>query len=97
MHRNFRLGSFKIEPHLGALSALAKLAGRVGGAVAVTAAQVKLATLGVPLPVLQQVEAELRKEGLSLGALAKSAPKAGTLGALTTDAIAGHWLASKVL
>ncbi len=95
--RNFRLGPFKIEPHLGALSSLAKLAGRVGGAVAVTAAQVKLATLGVPLPVLQQVESELRKEGLSLGALAKPAPKAGTLGALTTDVIAGQWLASKVL
>jgi len=95
--RNFQLGPFKIRPPLGALSALAKVAGRIGGPVAVTALQVKLATLGVPLPLLQEVEAELRKEGLSLGALARPAPKAGTLGALTTDVIAGKWLASRVL
>jgi len=96
-HRNFRLGPFKFEPHFGALSALAKVAGRIGGAVAVTAAQVKLSSLGIPPSVLREVEAELRKAGLTLGALAKPAPKAGTLGALTTDVIAGQWLASKVL
>jgi hypothetical protein len=85
-------------PYLqGTLSELAKAAGRIGEKAVAAATQTKLARVGIAPPVLRRVEAELRKDGLSLGALAKPAPKAGTLGALTTDVIAGQWLASKVL
>src|SRR5690606_24099385 len=92
-----RLGRFKIRPHMGTLAALANVTSRIGGRVAMTALQVKLAQLGIPPAVLRDVEAELQREELSLGALAKPAPKPGTLGALSTEAIAGQWLASKVL
>lgn len=58
--------------------------------------RVKLATMGIGPPVLQSIERELKREGLSLGPLAKPSPVIGTLASLTPQALAGRWLSQKM-
>ncbi|HLL25835.1 MAG TPA: hypothetical protein VK427_27040, partial [Kofleriaceae bacterium] len=53
------------------LSALGRLAGRVGVNVGASALQTKLATLGVGADMVGLVEEELNREGLTLGALGR--------------------------
>ncbi len=78
------------------LAALGRIGGRVGYRVGVAALRAKLATMGVTPLMLGEVEQELNREGLSLGAMAKPAPMAGTLAAVTPDAIAGRWIAGRI-
>lgn len=90
------IGNQRIRPDTRLLGALGRVGGRLGYAAGVEALRVKLASLGLGAPVLNSVERELRREGLSLGPLAQPPPMLGSLGALTPEAIAGRWLASKM-
>jgi hypothetical protein len=56
---------------------------------------VKLASWGINDMMLREVERELNAEGLTLGELAQPPPMPGSLAAVTTDALAGRWLASR--
>jgi len=76
--------------------AIARVGGRLGYHAGVAALREKVADLGVTAPVLASFEHELNREGLTLGPLATPAPMAGTLAAVTPEAIAGRWLASKI-
>jgi hypothetical protein len=91
-----RIGKARVRPNVPLLAALGRVGGRLGGQVGVEALRIKLATLGVTPPVLNTIERELNREGLSLGPLAQPAPMLGTLGALTPEALAGRWLAHKI-
>jgi hypothetical protein len=94
--RNLRVGRFNVRPNTPLLAALGRVGARLGGNVAVQAIRVKLAAMGVTPMVLGPIEQELNREGLSLGALAAPPAMLGSLAALTPDAIAGRWLASKL-
>jgi hypothetical protein len=48
--------------------------------------------MGVPPGLWPVLERPFQKEGYSLGPLGKPLPALGSLGALSPDAIAGHWL-----
>jgi len=91
-----RIGHTTIKPNVPLLAALGRVGGRLGTKVGIEALRVKLATLGVTPPVLNTLEHELNREGLSLGSLAAPPPALGTLGALTPEALAGRWLANKI-
>lgn len=82
-----KLGGITIKPDLELLGALAKVGGRVGMQVGAAALKAKLATLGVPPSVVSELERELNREGVSLGALAAPPPPPGSLAAVTHDAI----------
>jgi len=94
--RNLRIGRYQVRPNTPLIAALGRVGARLGGNVAVQAIRVKLAAMGVTPMVLGPIEQELNREGLSLGALAAPPPMLGSLAALTPDAIAGRWLASKI-
>ena len=90
-----RLGGYRIRPHAGTLGALARVGGRLGYRVGTATLQAKLASMGIPPLVIREVERELNREGLSLGALGRP-PLPGSLAAMTPDALAGRWLASRI-
>jgi hypothetical protein len=84
------------------LGALVRSAGRIGttavgqyGDVALAAAGMYLAGLGVTPVMVAIVEQELRQEGLTLGALAKPAPKKGTVAAVTPVGRAARAIAAQ--
>jgi hypothetical protein len=52
--------------------------------------------MGIGGPFLESIEDELKREGLSLGPLAKPSPLIGSLASLTPQALAGRWLAQKI-
>lgn len=85
-----------LRPDLSILGALGRVGGRIGYTAGLEALRLKLATLGLSPPVLAAMDRELQREGLSLGPLAQPAPMLGSLAALTPQAIAGRWLASKL-
>ncbi len=95
--RNFGvdLGRFRI-PDPKVLGAIGRITGRIGVTVGIEAIKAKLATLGVGGAVLGSVEAELNREGMSLGKLAKPVAMMGSLGALKPESLAGRWLAAKL-
>lgn len=90
------IAGYRIQPDTGLLGALGRIGGRLGYAAGVEALRLKLAALGVGPPVLSTMERELQREGLSLGPLARPPAMLGSLVALTPEAIAGRWLASKL-
>lgn len=90
------IGGYRIRPDTALLGALGRVGGRLGYAAGVEALRLKLAGLGIGGPVLSTVERELQREGLTLGPLAQPPAMLGSLAALTPEAIAGRWLASKV-
>lgn len=77
------------------LGPLLRVAGRVGVGIGLEATKAKLASVGVSPPVMTALEKELNREGLSLGPLATPPPMAGSLDAMTPQALAGRWLAQK--
>jgi len=87
------LNNKNLEPLLGAIT---RVAGRIATGAGVEAAKLKLASVGVGQPVISAFEKELNREGLTLGALATPSPMAGTLAAMTPQALAGRWLAQKL-
>jgi len=89
-----RIGRFKVRPNTPLLAALGRVGARLGTNVATQALRIKLASMGVHPVMLTSLEQELNREGLSLGPLAAPPPVAG-LAALTPEAVAGRWLASK--
>ncbi len=89
-----RIGRFKVRPNTPLLAALGRVGARLGTNVATQALRIKLASMGVHPVMLTSIEQELNREGLSLGSLAAPPPVAG-LAALTPEAVAGRWLASK--
>jgi hypothetical protein len=91
-----RIGGTRIMPNIPLLAALGRITGRLGTRVGIEALRLKLATMGVTPPVLNTIEQELQREGLSLGALAAPPPMPGTLRALTPEVLAGHYLARKL-
>jgi len=90
-----RLGGMRMKPDTKLLGALGRVGGRLGAEVGLEALRLKLATLGIGGPVLEAIDRELKREGLSLGPLARPSPL-GTLGSLTPQALAGQWLAQKI-
>jgi hypothetical protein len=92
----FRLGGLRIKPNTRLLGALGRVGGRLGYQVGLEALRTKLATMGIAGPVLESIERELKREGLSLGPLARPAPIVGSLGALSPEALAGRWLARQI-
>jgi hypothetical protein len=90
-HRNagleLKLGNVSLKPDLDFLGALARVGGRLGLQVGTAALQSQLGKLGLGVQVLGELERELNKEGASLGVLAAPPPPAGSLAALTKDAI----------
>ena len=90
------IGGYRIRPDTALLGAIGRVGGRLGYAAGVEALRLQLASLGLGAPALSTVERELQKEGLSLGPLAKPPAMLGSLAALTPEAIAGRWLASKL-
>lgn len=91
-----RIGGRTIRPDVPLLGSLAKVGGRIAGNIGLEALRLKLASLGVGPPVLQSLERELNREGLSLGPLAAPSPMLGSLSAMTPEALAGRWLAGKL-
>lgn len=91
-----RVGNYTVSPDIPLLGSLARIGGRVAGNVGLEALRVKLATMGITPPVLSTVERELNREGLSLGRLAAPPPMLGSLSAMTPEALAGRWLATKL-
>jgi hypothetical protein len=84
------------------LSALVRSAGRIGtravgryGDTALAALGIYLAGWGVTPAMIGIVEQELRHEGLTLGALAKPAPKKGTVAAVTPVGRAARAIAAQ--
>jgi hypothetical protein len=93
---SIRIGNHTISPNLPLLGSLARVGGRIAGNVGLEAVKLKLASLGITPPVLGSLERELNQEGLSLGRLAAPSPLIGSLSAMTPEALAGRWLASKL-
>jgi hypothetical protein len=93
---SLQIGRYRVMPNLPLLASLGRVGGRLGMKVGIEALRVKLATLGVTPPVLNSIEQEMNREGLSLGALAAPPPMFGSLGSLTPEALAGRWLADKL-
>ena len=91
-----RVGNHTISPNLPLLGSLARIGGRIAGNVGLEALKLKLSTMGITPPVLNTIERELNQEGLSLGRLAAPPPLVGSLSAMTPEALAGRWLASKL-
>jgi hypothetical protein len=84
------------------LRSLVRSAGRIGertvdkyGDTALAAAGLYLAGVGFTPAMLLLVEKELREEGMTLGALAKPAPKAGTVAAVTPVGRAARAMAAQ--
>ena len=90
-----KIGGLRIKPDMKILGALGRIGSRVGAKVGLEALRVKLAAMGITGPLLESVEQELKKEGLSLGPLAKPSPM-GTLASLTPQGLGGHWMARKI-
>jgi hypothetical protein len=82
-----KLGGLTLKPDLELLGALAKVGGRIGMQVGAAALQSQLAKYGVGAQILGELERELNREGVSLGALAAPPPPPGSLAAVTNDAI----------
>jgi hypothetical protein len=91
-----RVGNHTISPNLPLLGSLARIGGRIAGNVGLEALKLKLSALGITPPVLNTLERELNQEGLSLGRLAAPPPLVGSLSAMTPEALAGRWVASKL-
>ena len=91
-----RIGDYKISPDIPLLGSLARVGGRIAGNVGLEALKIKLASMGITPPILNSLEGELKREGLSLGPLAAPPPMLGSFAAMTPEAIAGRWLAQKL-
>ena len=76
-----------MSPDLRTLAALGRVGERMGARIGGAALRAFLTSQGVPSVLLDELEGELRAEGLTLGALAKPAPMPGTLAALAADAV----------
>ncbi len=96
--RNLRLrvGGMTMMPSLRVLEGVAKVGSRLGLKLGSAALQAKLASMGVPLPIVQEIEKELNHEGLTLGALAQPPPPPGSLAAVTTEAILRQRVANRL-
>ncbi len=82
-----KLGGMTIAPDMNVLGALGRIGGRLGLQVGSALLQNELGKLGIGLGVLSELETQLNGEGLSLGVLAAPPPPAGSIAALTKDAI----------
>ncbi len=91
-----RLGRYRLRPNVRLISALARVGGRVGTRVGTEALRHKLASMGASPMVLGELEGELNREGLTLGALAAPPAMPGTLEAVTPDAMLGRWVAARL-
>jgi hypothetical protein len=91
-----RVGKYTVGPNIPLLGSLARIGSRIAGNVGIEALKVKLASMGITPPVLSTVERELNQEGLSLGRLGAPPPMLGSLSAMTPEALAGRWLATKL-
>lgn len=96
--RNLELsvGGVTLSPDMAVLGSLARVGGRIAGNIGLEALKLKLASMGVGAPIINSLEHELNREGLSLGPFARPPAMLGTLGALSPESIAGRWLAKKL-
>ena len=82
-----KIGGMTIKPDMNVLGALGRIGGRLGLQVGTALLQGELSKLGLGIGVLSELENQLNGEGLSMGVLAAPPPPAGSLAALTKDAI----------
>jgi hypothetical protein len=75
--RGWRVGRFRVRPHPSVVG-LGRVAGRIGGGVASAALRGYLASQGLPPTLVDELESELNREGLTLGILGR-APAPGTI------------------
>ena len=94
--RNVAVNLAPVRPAGRFVGAVGRITGRIGVAVGVEAIKSKLSALGIGGVVLDSVERELNRQGLSLGKLASPPAMVGTLSALKPEALAGRWLATKL-
>lgn len=85
--RGVHIGGYRVRPNWGALGALERVGARMGARAGGAAVRAYLAARGVPLVIVDELEQELRREGMTLGALARPAPMPGTLAAVAADAV----------
>lgn len=83
-HRDLRIGGLKIPK---VLTSVGKVVGRIGEKVGGAVIRAKMVSLGIPPQVVRELEKELNREGLSLGAVTKPLPQLGTWDALTNEAL----------
>ncbi len=76
----------EIRPYPGSLEAIARVSGRIGSRVGGAALRAFLATQGVPPSVVDEVEHEMRREGLTLGPVA-APPMPGSLASMAADSV----------
>ncbi len=81
-----RIGSYSLLPDVSVLAGLARVGGRLGARAGSAALRTFLATFGVSDQIVGEIEAEMRREGLTLGLLAKPAPRPGSLAAIAASA-----------
>ncbi len=96
--RNLRLniGGIVLRPDLGKLGSLARVGGRIGLNIGSAVLRAKLESLGIGAPIISELERELGREGLTLGALAAPPPMPGTLAAVTTKALITRRIVNEV-
>ncbi|MBE7450529.1 MAG: hypothetical protein HS111_17010 [Kofleriaceae bacterium] len=83
-----RIGKYTLLPDLGALAGLARVGGRIGLGAGSAALRTFLAGFGISDAMVQEIESEMNREGLSLGFLSKPAPRPGSLAAVAAAAAA---------
>lgn len=94
-HRNFsvRIGNRRIRPDWDRMGRIgkstARVAGRVGARLLPVATRAYLASHGIPPQLLDEIEREYAKEGLTLGPLASKPQPLGTLESLALQRATG--------
>jgi hypothetical protein len=77
--RGWRVGRFRVRPHPSVVG-VGRVAGRIGGGLAAAGLRGYLASQGLPPTLIDELESELNREGLTLGILG-GAPKADSVDA----------------
>jgi hypothetical protein len=81
-----RIGKYGLIPDIDVLASLARVGGRLGLGTGVAALRTFLGGFGISEQVFNEIESEMNREGLSLGLLAKPAPRPGSLAAIASAA-----------
>jgi hypothetical protein len=81
-----RIGRHRISPDVNALAGLARIGGRLGLTAGTEALRTFLAGFGISDLVVNEIEGEMNREGLTLGLLAKPRPRPGSLAAVAASA-----------
>ncbi len=81
-----RIGRYALRPDVKALAGVARVGGRLGLGAGAAALRMYLGSFGVNDQVISEIETEMYREGLTLGLLARPAPRPGSLAAVAAEA-----------